>query len=81
MRSGKEPTPRVSIKERVEVILSKDEVEHCLRCWLKHKLAPIEAPRAKEFDKIEILFEMGGDGDMESVTLFYEPAPRRQAEE
>jgi hypothetical protein len=69
----------VAVRERVEVVLSRQEVEHCLRCWLNQKLAPVEAPAPKEFNKVEVHFEVSGIDDhasLDSVMLIYDPAPR-----
>lgn len=57
----------VIVRERVDVTLNCAEVEHCLRCWLDQKLAPIQAPKPKSFIDVAVTFDIGSNEHHEPV--------------
>lgn len=70
--------PRVTVRQKAEVCLSREEVEHCLRCWLSNKLVPIEAPKERSLNDVLVTFEIvqneHHEPQFDGVTLTYEPA-------
>ncbi|PZR89773.1 MAG: hypothetical protein DI537_20430 [Stutzerimonas stutzeri] len=70
---AKQPSePRVSVRQRVDVSISKEEVEHALRCWLAHQLAPSMAPEPDNFSSI-IVSVNADDGGLYGASFTYEP--------
>lgn len=65
-----EPTPRVQVSQRVEVRLSREEIEHALRCWISQGGASLQCPQPKVFS--EVFVDLG---DCYGATLVYEAAP------
>lgn len=65
--------PRIDVRQRVDVTLSRAEVEHALRCWIAHQLAKGEqVPEPASFSDIVIYFDTD-ETSLLSVTATYAP--------
>lgn len=67
-----EPEPPFTVKQRVDLTLRADQVEHAIRYWL---LNNTRVPQAKSFSDIVVRVFATEEGTALSATLTYEPVP------